>query len=84
MARYTGDFHARSDRGACTSNGKVRVGIVPRADDRPIMYSGEIKGVIARSKYLIGIAKAALSPNVMEESKVAVKKIIRQPVGVVV
>jgi hypothetical protein len=48
------------------------------------MYSGEIKGVIARSKYLIGMAKAALSPNVMEESNVAVKKIIRQPVGVVV
>jgi hypothetical protein len=48
------------------------------------MYSGEIKGVIARSKYLISIAKAALSPTVVEESDAALKKTIRQPVGVVV
>jgi hypothetical protein len=48
------------------------------------MYSGEIKGVIARSKYLISIAKAVLSPEVVEESNGALKKIIRQPVGVVV
>jgi hypothetical protein len=48
------------------------------------MYTGEIKGAITRSKYLISIAKAALSPKVLEESDVATKKIIRQAVGVVV
>jgi hypothetical protein len=54
------------------------------ADDRPIMYTGEIRGVITRSKYLISVAKAALSPKLVEESDTVLKKIIRQPVGVVV
>jgi hypothetical protein len=57
---------------------------LPKADDRPIMYSGEIKGVIARSKYLISIAKAALRPKVVEASVAVLKTIVRQPVGVVV
>jgi hypothetical protein len=48
------------------------------------MYTGEIRGVITRSKYLISVAKAALSPKVVEESDTVLKKIIRQPVGVVV
>ena len=48
------------------------------------MYTGEIKGVITRSKYLISVAKAALAPKVVEESDNTLKAIIRQPVGVVV
>jgi hypothetical protein len=48
------------------------------------MYTGEIRGVITRSKYLISIAKAVLSPKVVGESDAVLKEIIRQPVGVVV
>ena len=48
------------------------------------MYTGEIKGVITRSKYLISIAQAALAPKEVEESEIVVKKITRQPVGVAV
>jgi len=84
MARHTGGKDPRIDYRACTSDGKVSVVIKSKADDRPIMYTGEIKGVITRSKYLISVAKAALAPKVVEESDNTLKAIIRQPVGVVV
>jgi hypothetical protein len=84
MARYTGGYDTRSDYGASAPDGKVYLAVIPQADHRPIMYTGEIKGVITRSKHLISIAEAALSPKVVEESDKAPKKIIRQPVGVVV
>jgi hypothetical protein len=58
--------------------------MIPEADVGPVMYSGEIRGLITRSKYLISIAKAALSPKVVEESDGALKKVTRHPVGVVV
>jgi hypothetical protein len=48
------------------------------------MYTGEVKGVITRSKHLISIARAALSPKLVEDTDVALKRIVRQPVGVVV
>lgn len=48
------------------------------------MYTGEIKGVITRSEYLLSIAKATLSPKTIEETDKVKKQIVRQPVGVVV
>jgi hypothetical protein len=54
------------------------------ANRRPVMYTGEVKGVITRSKYLISIAKERLSPQTVEDSNLVRKQIIRQPVGVVV
>jgi hypothetical protein len=84
MAKCTGGYDTRSDYAASAPDGKVCLAIIAQANDRPVMYTGEIKGVITRSKYLISIAQAALSPTVVEESDVALKKIVRQPVGVVV
>lgn len=54
------------------------------ADYRPIMYTGEIKGVVTRSEYLLSIAKASLSPKTIEDTGNVKKQIVRQPVGVVV
>jgi len=54
------------------------------ADHRPIIYTGEIKGVLTRSEYLLSIAKASLSPKTIEETDKVKKQIVRQPVGVVV
>jgi hypothetical protein len=48
------------------------------------MYTGEIKGVIARSEYLLSIAKASLLPKIIEETEKVRKQILRQPAGVVV
>ena len=84
MAKCTGGCDTGSDYGASASDGKVCSAIIVQANDRPVMYTGEIKGVITRSKYLISVAKAALSPEIVEESDGALKKIIVQPVGVVV
>lgn len=79
-----GGHNSPSHQGPSLTDGKVRVCRVHRAYGRPVMYTGEIRGVVTRSKYLMSVAKAALSPKLVEESETVPKQIHRRPVGVVV
>ncbi len=50
---------------------------------RPIRYSGEFGGVSERSSYMASIASDALAPIVIENSDTFDRRIVREPLGVV-
>ncbi|MFC3615110.1 aldehyde dehydrogenase family protein [Lutimaribacter marinistellae] len=50
---------------------------------RPIRYGGEFGGFEERASYMAGIAEQALAPLVIEDSNAFVRKITREPHGVV-
>lgn len=50
---------------------------------RPIRYGGEFGGFNERVQYMAKIAKSALAPMVAEKSKNFIRKIEREPLGVV-
>jgi acyl-CoA reductase-like NAD-dependent aldehyde dehydrogenase len=50
---------------------------------RPVRYGGEIAGVIERAAYMADIAADALAPVVAEDSPAFSRRILREPVGLV-
>ncbi|MEM8958718.1 MAG: aldehyde dehydrogenase family protein [Pseudomonadota bacterium] len=50
---------------------------------RPVRYGGEFAGVAERADYMAEIAGEALAPTVIEDSKAFERRILREPVGVV-
>jgi acyl-CoA reductase-like NAD-dependent aldehyde dehydrogenase len=50
---------------------------------RPIRYNGEFGGVSERSSYMASIASEALAPIVIENSDTFDRRIVREPLGVV-
>ncbi|MEO0544213.1 MAG: aldehyde dehydrogenase family protein, partial [Pseudomonadota bacterium] len=50
---------------------------------RPVRYGGEFGGFEERAHYMASIAEDALAPLVVEESDAFMRKIEREPVGVV-
>jgi acyl-CoA reductase-like NAD-dependent aldehyde dehydrogenase len=50
---------------------------------RPIRYGGEFGGFEERAKYMASIAEEALAPIVIEESDRFIRKIKREPAGIV-
>ena len=50
---------------------------------RPVRYGGEFGGVRERSEYMAGIAADALAPTVIEDSDAFERRILREPLGVV-
>ena len=50
---------------------------------RPVRYGGEFGGVEERAHYMAGIAQEALAPIVIEESDAFLRKIEREPQGVI-
>ena len=50
---------------------------------RPVRYGGEFAGVAERTDYMAEIAGEALAPTVIEDSKAFERRILREPVGVV-
>ncbi|MEM7377095.1 MAG: aldehyde dehydrogenase family protein, partial [Pseudomonadota bacterium] len=50
---------------------------------RPVRYGGEFGGFAERAEYMISIADRALAPLVVEESSAFLRKIEREPAGVV-
>ena len=50
---------------------------------RPVRYGGEFGGFQERAHYMAGIAREALAPVVIEESDAFLRKIEREPQGVV-
>ncbi|MCV6593888.1 MAG: aldehyde dehydrogenase family protein [Silicimonas sp.] len=50
---------------------------------RPVRYGGEFGGFNERASYMASIAEDALAPLVIEESETFLRKIEREPVGVV-
>lgn len=50
---------------------------------RPVRYGGEFAGVTERADYMADIASDALAPTVIEDSKTFERRILREPVGVV-
>ncbi|MCR9089102.1 MAG: aldehyde dehydrogenase family protein [Rhodobacteraceae bacterium] len=50
---------------------------------RPVRYGGEFAGVTERADYMADIAGDALAPTVIEDSKSFERRILREPVGVV-
>lgn len=50
---------------------------------RPVRYGGEFGGFNERATYMAGIAESALAPLVVEDSDAFLRKIEREPFGVV-
>ncbi|MCE8536464.1 aldehyde dehydrogenase family protein [Ruegeria pomeroyi] len=50
---------------------------------RPVRYGGEFGGFNERATYMAGIAESALAPLVIEDSDAFLRKIEREPFGVV-
>ncbi|NDW43675.1 aldehyde dehydrogenase family protein [Ruegeria sp. PrR005] len=50
---------------------------------RPVRYGGEFRGFEERATYMAGIAESALAPLVVEDSDAFLRKIEREPFGVV-
>ena len=50
---------------------------------RPVKYGGEFGGFEERAEYMAGIADTALAPIIVEDSDAFLRKIEREPVGVV-
>ncbi len=50
---------------------------------RPVRYGGEFGGFEERSSYMASIAEGALAPMVIEDSAAFLRKIEREPLGVV-
>jgi len=50
---------------------------------RPVRYGGEFGGVEERAEYMAGIAREALAPIIIEDSGNFLRKIEREPQGVV-
>lgn len=66
--------------------GAMNVEIVPELAwmmGRPVRYGGEFRGVAERSDYMGALAPEALAPTIVEESDAFVRRIEREPHGVV-
>ncbi|MEM9708586.1 MAG: aldehyde dehydrogenase family protein [Pseudomonadota bacterium] len=50
---------------------------------RPVRYGGEFGGFAERACYMASIAEEALAPQIIEDSGEFVRKIVREPLGVV-
>lgn len=50
---------------------------------RPVRYGGEFSGFSERASYMAGIAETALAPIIVEDSDAFLRKIERDPLGVV-
>ncbi|OSP55866.1 aldehyde dehydrogenase family protein [Pseudoruegeria sp. SK021] len=50
---------------------------------RPVRYGGEFGGFSERASYMAGIADSALAPMIVEDSPKFLRKITREPLGVV-
>ncbi len=50
---------------------------------RPVRYGGEFRGFAERARYMADIAEGALAPMVIEDSDRFLRKIAREPAGVV-
>ncbi len=79
------------ERAALVRAGVARLGemtdeVVPELAwmmGRPVRYGGEFGGVAERASYMADIAAAALAPQVIEDSAAFNRRILREPVGVV-
>ncbi|MBK5926314.1 aldehyde dehydrogenase [Rhodobaculum claviforme] len=80
-----------AERAALVTDGIARLGamtdaIVPELAwmmGRPVRYGGEFGGVNERATHMAAIAEAALAPEVVEDSPAALRRITREPHGVV-
>jgi len=79
------------ERAALVRKGVARLGemndeIIPELAwmmGRPVRYGGEFGGVQERAEYMADIAAEALAPLVVEDSDVFERRILREPLGVV-